>query len=63
MKVLTPAQISKIQAEKGPTQFSVKYITSFEIEWIKVVERLKRSKADLSKINIGIKLEKNGGVK
>lgn len=41
-------------------EYSADYIINFTKEWYEVVELLKKSKVDLSKIKIGIK---NGGAK
>lgn len=41
-------------------EYTVDYILNFKKEWYEVVELLKNSKVDLSKIKIGVK---NGGAK
>ena len=50
--MLSDARVSKIQQFKGTTTFSICFIKNFDREWDAAVDRLRSSKAELSRIRI-----------
>ena len=55
LDMLTDDQVRRIRAEKTHTVIPTPYMFEFEEEWNEVVELLKKSKADLSKIKLVVK--------